>query len=115
MDQHSIEQAQADICKQYGHQFLACPIDSILGIAVHTLGHQTLNGLRHEPEGNTNGWYIWGGKHSSASDFFSPQHTAHLLEKAPKLMNYFGLPPGCRFLLAKDFADVWFDSALLNT
>jgi hypothetical protein len=114
MDQHSIEQAQANICKQYGQQFVACPIDSILGVAVHTLGYQPLHGLRHKPEGNTNGWYIWAGEYSSASDFFSPQHTAHFFEKAPELMNYLGLPPGCRFLLAKDYADVWFDSTLLS-
>src|SRR6266481_1716416 len=70
MDQDTMEQAQANICKQYGQQFLACPIDSILGVAVQTLGNQPLHGLRHKPKADTNGWYIWAGEYSSASDFF---------------------------------------------
>jgi hypothetical protein len=115
MDQHAIEQVQADICKQYGQQFLSCPTDSILGVAVHTLGNHPIHGLRHKPAGNTNGWYIWSGEYSSASDFFSPLHTAHIHEKAPEVLNFLGLSPGCRFLLNKDYADVWFDSALLNS
>ena len=115
MDQDAMEQAQANICKQYGQQFLACPIDSILGVAVQTLGNQPLHGLRHKPKADTNGWYIWAGEYSSASDFFSPLHAIHMLEKAPEVMHFLGLPPGCRFLLADGHVDVWFDAALLNT
>ena len=114
MDQHAIEEAQANVCKQYGQQFHACPSDSILGIAAHTLGSHPIHGLRHKPQGDTNGWYIWAGDYSSTSDFFLPLHTAHILEKAPGVISFLGLPPGCRFLLDKDYADVWFDSALLN-
>ena len=115
MDHCGIEQSQANICKHYGQQFVACPNDSILGAAVHTLGGYPINGLRHKPEGNTNGWYIWAGEYSSASDFFSPLHAIHMLEKAPEVMHFLGLPPGCRFLLADGHADVWFDTSLLNT
>src|SRR5260370_4153588 len=85
------------------------------GVAVHTLGNHPIHGVRHKPAGNTNGWYIWAGEYSSAPDFFSPLHTAHMLEKASEVLNFLGLSPGCRFLLAKDYADVWFDSALLDT
>ena len=115
MDQPGIEQAQVNICKQYGKEFFASPSDSIIGVAIHTLGNHPIHGLRHKPEGNANGWYIWSGEYSSASDFFSPLHTAHMFEKAPEVMNFLGLPPGCRFLLAENYTDVWFDSALLTS
>jgi hypothetical protein len=114
MDYSGLEQAQADVCKQYGRQFVACPMDSIMGVAVQTLAHRPIHGLRHRPERNTNGWYIWAGEYFAASDFFSPLHTLHMIEQAPEVINYLGLPPGCRFLLADDHSDVWFDPALLT-
>jgi hypothetical protein len=84
-----------------------------MGVADPTLGRHPIHGLRHTPEGNTNGWYIWVGEYSSATDFFSHLQTAHLLEDAPEALKSLGLPRGWRFLLAKDYADVWFSAALL--
>jgi hypothetical protein len=109
----AIERAQTTTCARYGHPFLGCQSDSILGVALHTLGRQPIHGLRHRPEGTSNGWYIWAGEYSAAPDFFSPLHAAHLIEKAPEVVNYLGLPAGCRFLLADGHEDVWFDASLL--
>jgi hypothetical protein len=89
--------------------------DSIMGVADPTLGRHPIHGLRHTPEGNTNGWYVWAGEYSWATDFFSHLQTAHLLENAPEVLKSFGLRRGCRFLLAKDYANVWFSAALLIT
>jgi hypothetical protein len=80
--------------------------DSIMSVAVPTLEHDPLHGLQRTPGGNANGWYIWVGEYSWASDFFSPLYIAHTFEKTPEVLKSFDLPLGCRFLLAKDYAGV---------
>jgi hypothetical protein len=80
--------------------------DSIMGVAVPTLGHDPTHGLQRTPEGNTNGWYIWVGEYSWASDFFSHLHIAHTFEKTQEVLKSSDLSRGCRFLLAKDYPDV---------
>jgi hypothetical protein len=86
-----------------------------VGIARNVLeGLLPLNGLRHPPEGDSTGWYIWAGEVlSSADDFFAPLHVAHLNERCPEIVRFLGLPPGWRFLIAGSIEDVWFDPALL--
>lgn len=74
-----------------------------------------LNGLRHPPDGETSGWYIWsGGEMSSDPEFFSPVHTEHLAQVVPEAMTYLALPPGWRFQVAPGHEDVWEDSQLLD-
>lgn len=74
-----------------------------------------INGLRHPPEGDTTGWYIWAGEElSTATDFFVPLHVVHLDEWCPGAIPYLGLPPGWRFLIADGYEDVWFDPSLLD-
>jgi len=73
------------------------------------------NGLRHSPQGDTTGWYLWCGEEfSSNADSFSPVHTQHLLQLQPEVLKFLGLPPGFRFLTAGDYMDVWHDPALLE-
>lgn len=77
-------------------------------------GLMPIHGLRHPPHGDTSGWYIWAGEHlSSDPDFFEPVHVAHLPDLCPVVMQYLGLPPGWRFLLAGDYEDLWVDTQLL--
>ena len=86
-----------------------------LGVAVATLERDPLNGMRSPPEGDTCGWYIWGGELSDADDFFQPVHVAHLPELCPRAVSYLCLPPGYRFLLGEnDHVDVWRDPSLLK-
>lgn len=86
-----------------------------VGLAQHTLSERPLNGLRHPPEGDTTGWYIWaGGELGSADDFFDPVHVAHLVEVLPQLIPYLGLPAGWRFQISPGHEDVWFDPSLLD-
>ncbi len=95
----------------------AIPLDSgaKVGIARNVLeGLQPLNALRHAPEGDTSGWYIWAGEElSDAPDFFVPLHISHLADWCPQILPYLGLPPGWRVLLAPGYEDVWFDGDLL--
>ena len=74
-----------------------------------------LNGLRHPPEGDTTGWYIWSGERfSTHPEFFVPLHVCHLTDRCPEIVKYLGLGPGWRFLLAPGYEDVWYDPNLLN-
>lgn len=89
---------------------------SIIGLAIGSLGNGIIHGLRHNPEKNTNGWYIWMGDYSEKEDFFKPICVEHLDEYLKfDLTEYLDLPPGFRFLLDKNgHKDVWFDKALLK-
>ena len=114
MDLTTITQSQEFICRQYGQGFVPADLDSTLGFATQTVGKQPIHGLRHPPAEGTNGWYIWLGEFCDTPDFFSPVHTCHLLNDLPNVIRYWGLPPGCRFLLGPDLTDVWFDPKLLT-
>ncbi|RVH47557.1 hypothetical protein CN212_19115 [Sinorhizobium meliloti] len=112
----SIENAQKEICKKYGVPYYPSPSEMKIGIALNVGGNLTpVNGLRHPPQGDTTGWYIWAGEQlSSDADYFKPLHVQHLQSWCPQVQKFLGLPPGWRFLLAGDYEDVWYDESLLN-
>jgi hypothetical protein len=108
---------QNEICSKYG--VAPSPPDPLskVGIAQNVRsGLRPINGLRHPPEGDTNGWYIWAGEEFSEDpNFFVPLHTEHIKEWCPEILPYLALPPGWRFLVTPDYEDVWFDEKLLIT
>lgn len=74
-----------------------------------------INGLRHRPQGDSNGWYLWAGEHLSADpSFFVPLHVEHLEGWRAAVVPYLALPPGWRFLIAPGYEDVWEDRSLLD-
>lgn len=88
---------------------------SKVGLAMSSLVHQPIHGLRVATTATTNGWYIWGGEFSGDADFFSPLHIEHLAKYVPSAVDYMDLPPGYRFLIdANNYEDVWFDADLLS-
>ena len=107
---------QRKICQKYSSDYVDAPDDLKVGISENVRdGVVPINGLRHPPEGDTSGWYIWAGEqYSDAADFFKPLHIEHLDEWNPLIKKYLGLAPGWRFLVTKDYEDVWFDEALLD-
>lgn len=111
-----IKTSQDNVCKKYGVSHHPSPSNLKIGIALNVRdGIVPINGLRHPPEADTTGWYIWAGDElSDAPDFFKPLHVEHLLEWCPKAMRYLGLPPGWRFLITNDYEDVWYDESLLG-
>lgn len=111
-----IENSQKEICKKYGAAYQPSLPDMKLGIALNIReGVAPINGLRHPPQGDTTGWYIWAGEElSSDPDFFKPLHVEHLSEWCPQVQKYLGLPPGWRFLIAGGYEDVWYDELLLE-
>lgn len=105
--------SQAEACERFGSAFSPPGEDEYVGIALTTLSLLPLNALRHPVEGNTCGWYIWGGEYSDNPEFFQPLHVHHLIAYAPAIIPYLGLAPGWRILLALGQEDVWYDPALL--
>jgi hypothetical protein len=73
-----------------------------------------VHGLRHPPEADTSGWYIWTGVPSSAPDLFVPLHASHLVERLPEVGAYLPFPPGSRFLIAPGREEAWTDESLLD-
>ena len=112
----SLLNAQHEICHKFGACFLPANDWLKIGLSKNFDPKQfPINGLRHPPEGDTTGWYIWSGEElSDEEDFFEPLHTVHLVERCPEIMKYLGLGPGWRFLIAPGYEDVWFDANLLN-
>ncbi|QQS42321.1 MAG: hypothetical protein IPM63_05090 [Acidobacteriota bacterium] len=89
---------------------------SKLGLAMRTLGLEPINGLRHPPEGDSNGWYVWcGDTFSEEDDFFEPLHIEHIDDYLPSVRKYLDLPPGWRFQIdSEGYEDVWFDGSLVE-
>ncbi|SRR6266498_4781511 len=115
MDEEEILKVQQSFCGERGYDCFPTDLDTKAGVAIETLDRLPINGLRHPPHGDTNGWYIWGGEElSSDPNFFSPLHTSHLLNRSPEIVKLLGLPPGFRFLVAGDFLDIWYDPSLLD-
>jgi len=90
--------------------------NSIIGLAIENLDKGIIHGLRHNPESNSNGWFIWTGEYSEKEDFFKPICFEHLSTYLKiDLIQYLELPPGFRFLIdGNNYEDVWFDKKLLK-
>jgi hypothetical protein len=112
----TVNEMQEDVCCKYGVNHYPSPPYLKIGIDVNVRKKIfPINGLRHMPESDTTGWYIWAGEElSNDPDFFKPLHVEHLSEWCPQIQKYLGLPPGWRFLIEEDYEDVWYDESLLN-
>jgi hypothetical protein len=105
---------QRTLCDRYGADYVAVASELKVGLARQTLHLQPLNGLRHQPDGDTSGWFLWAGEHLGGhANFFEPIHAIHLAQICPAALPYLGLPPGWRFLIAPGHEDVWFDPSLI--
>lgn len=111
-----VEAQQIETCDRHGVVFTPAPRHMKVGISKNVRdGILPINGLRHPPVGDTTGWYIWAGEEpGEGPDFFLPLHVEHLEDWCPSAMRFLGLPPGWRFLVADDYADVWEDLSLLD-
>ena len=73
-----------------------------------------VHGIRHPASRGTSGWNVWTGDPSDAEDFLQPWHQEHLVQRCPEVAHLLELPPGSRFLVARDHEDVWHDPSLLD-
>ena len=115
MNNKIVEQQKA-ICKKFNVEWFESLPTLKVGISKNVReGVEPINGLRHSPEGDTTGWYIWAGQEMlDDPGFFVPVHVEHLGDWCPQALAYLGLPPGTRFLIAKTQEDVWEDKSLLD-
>jgi hypothetical protein len=111
-----VEKLQHEVCKRFRVPHVPSPANLKVGISLNVRENvMPVNGLRHPPEGDTTGWYIWAGtEFREEDDFFNPLHVSHISEWSPMIEKYLGLPPGWRFLVHGDYEDVWFDETLLD-
>ena len=108
---------QLEVCRRFGLEPYPAPSHLKVGIARNVKGDTLpVQGIRHPPEGDTTGWYIFAGQEmSNDPDFFVPLHVAHLHEWCPGAMPYLLLPPGWAFVLAPGYEDVYFNARLMST
>jgi hypothetical protein len=115
MTRRKLLTAQKRVCRRFRAPFLEAPPTLKVGLARNVgKGVWPIHGLRHPPQGDTTGWYIWAGELAHTADFFEPVHVAHLPSIAPEVLPYLGLGPGWRFLIAPEQEDVWEDPSLLS-
>ena len=117
MNLNEINEKQQDTCAQHGTTWYPAPSHLKVGVARNVRSSIVpVNGLRHPPEDDTTGWYIWAGEGdpSKDPDFFVPLHVEHLAEWRPEILKFLGLPPGWRFLTDGTHDDAWEDPALLD-
>jgi hypothetical protein len=106
---------QRRTCERFGVEPVPAPPDGKVGIALNLrAGARPIKAIRHQPAGETTGWYIWGGDiepSRQGDDFFVPLHVAHLPEWTPEIVSYLALPPGYGVIVGPGYEDVWFDAA----
>jgi len=105
---------QESVCAK--HESECYGIDSSLkvGIALNTLDQIPIHALRLKEEGDTTGWYIWGGEYSDSDDFYQPLCVEHLQKHCPQIIKYLALAPGYRLIIDnKGYEDVWFDAEII--
>src|SRR5215831_16897235 len=61
---------EIEICRRFRSSVQIPGPEQKVGIALSTLALKPLNALRHPPEGETCGWYIWGGEKLSQDPKF---------------------------------------------
>jgi hypothetical protein len=106
---------QRDVCREHATVFSPPAPGSRVGIALQSLGHLPLHGLRIPEHGEASGWYLWAGESpSEAPDFYRPLCIEHLAELCPLALPFLGLPAGWRFLTDGEYVDVWYDAELLK-
>lgn len=112
-----LAEIQKEVCEKFGKNFEFASFELKVGIALNVKdGIEPINALRHHPEGDTSGWYIWSGDYNNDSDFFKPLHISHLEDWCALIMPYLALPAGSRVLIADNgnYIDVWEDKSLLD-
>jgi len=92
---------EIEICRRFRLSGQTPGPEKKVGIALLTLSLKPLNALRHQPEGETCGWYIWGGEELSQDpELFQPVNVSDLPRYCLQLLPYLALAPGFRVLLA---------------
>lgn len=114
-DLKKLEDLQRSKCRDWQTEFAAIDWEARIAIGKSFFTDlQPKNGLRIMSSGSMTGWYLFAGESMSDDpDHFDPYCATHLVELAPDILVYPGLPVGWRFLHAPEYEDVWFDPNLI--
>lgn len=105
---------QKSVCAKHDSECYGIDLSLKVGIALNTLDLVPIHALRLKEEGDTTGWYIWGGEYSDADDFYQPLCAEHLHKHCPQIIKYLALAPGYRLIIDnKGYKDVWFDAEII--
>ena len=111
-----MNKAQLEICQKYKVEYIECPPELKIGLAINLIGKVPVQGIRHPIEKGTAGWYIWCGESSEDDDFSQPIISQHISEYIPQVIPFLALPPSHGFIIdSKGYEDVWYDENFLNT
>ena len=103
------------VCKKHGAIPFHPGTEQVLMVAMDTLSHLPLNGVRIYPESGCCGWYVWGGPETAVdSGEFSRMHISYVPKYLPEIDRFLALPPGFRFLKAGAHTDVTYDQGVLG-
>jgi hypothetical protein len=83
MKKSSIDERQQETCLKHGTTWYPAPANLKVGVARNVKSSIVpINGLRHAPEGDTTGWYMWAGEGdpSTDPDYLVPLHVEHLTQ-----------------------------------
>jgi len=101
---------QIERCRTHHVSFVPARPHSNVYFALETIGQSPINGLRHPPQRDSSGWYIWCGEEFPTSpQCFIALQTIHLADCCPEAVEFLGLPPGYRFRATGERIEVWLD------
>jgi hypothetical protein len=111
-------EAQHKVCKRYGVPHVPTRPDLKIAISFDEASFP-INGLREREDpayDQLSGWWIWSAERdfSAGEDAFDALHLVHVRDRCPEVMQYLGLPPGWRFLIAPGHEDAWYDNSLVE-
>ena len=111
---NTITLEQKEVCVKHDSECYGIDFSLKVGVAINTLEQVPIHALRHQEEGDTTGWYIWGGEYSDVDNFYQPLCAEHLQKYCPKIVKYLALGPGYRLIIDNEgYEDVWFDPEII--
>ena len=115
MQKKMLEADQMAVCKVHNTIYDPPQPNSLTGISFdQDFSIMPINGLRHPPYENMNGWYIWASTDFPKEEGWRVIHHSHVPDRFPLIAKFLCLPPGWRFLTDGVYEDVWFDPTLLT-
>lgn len=100
---------QKFICEKANSDFYPLDSNTMVAIALDTIGQMPIYGLRYPlVESNNIGWFIYCGEYCEDADFFKPVHISHLEEILPQVLPYLALQENFAFVIDNEgYEDIY--------
>lgn len=110
MENNNMEELQKEVCRKFNSKFSPLDPDTMIALAVDTIGEQPIYASRIKPAESANpiAWFIYCGEYSDDPDFYQAVHIKHLKELLPVVEKYLALETGFNFIIDdRGYEDVW--------